>query len=523
MTPEQLKASILQRAMEGKLVPQDPNDEPASELLKIIKAEKKKLIKEGKIKRDKNESEIFKGDDGLHYEKFASGTIKEVEVPFEIPESWQWTRMRNITKIIGDGIHGTPKFSGTGNYYFINGSNLKNPNIVVDDRTKKIEYEEYVKNKRWLDSATLLLSINGTLGNIAFYKDEKIVLGKSAAYINYLIPELRNYNAVFLGSPLFEIYYEEKQTGTTIKNIPLSALRDCLIPLPPIDEQSRIVRRIKHLLDKLSTYSKSYNKLEKLNKKFPDKLKKSILQYAMQGKLVPQNPNDEPVEVLLEKMRTEKQHLFKEGKLKKKDLEESIIFKGDDNSYYEAKDKKVYIVDVPFDIPASWRWLRLGNVSDLYTGNSISKNIKESKFMNITDGYPYIATKDVISHSKIDYNNGVKIPYTEKKFRISTPNSILLCIEGGSAGRKMAINDRVICFGNKLCNLSLYGINHKWIFAYIQSPEFFSNFSSNMSGIIGGVGVSKLKEIFVPVASRDEINNIIQLTDLLFEKLSILD
>ncbi|WP_079117768.1 restriction endonuclease subunit S, partial [Streptococcus pneumoniae] len=300
MTPEQLKASILQRAMEGKLVPQNPNDEPASELLKRIKAEKEKLISEGKIKRDKKETEIFRGDDGKHYGKFADGSTQEIDVPYDIPDTWE---KKNI----------------------INYKNLQylSPE-QAPSRARKLVSQNSV----------LFSTVRPYLKNIAVVRELKEYLIASTAFI--VLDTLLNetYLKYYLLSDNFINRVNNKSTGTSYPAINDYNFNLLLIALPPLSEQQRIVEAIESALEKVDEYAESYNRLEQLDKEFPDKLKKSILQYAMQGKLVEQDPNDESVEVLLEKIRAEKQKLFEEGKIKKKDLDISIVSQGDDNSYY---------------------------------------------------------------------------------------------------------------------------------------------------------------------------------------------
>ncbi|VTJ47929.1 type I restriction-modification system S protein [Streptococcus pneumoniae] len=299
MTPEQLKASILQRAMEGKLVPQNPNDEPASELLKRIKAEKEKLISEGKIKRDKKETEIFRGDDGKHYGKFADGSTQEIDVPYDIPDTWE---KKNI----------------------INYKNLQylSPE-QAPSRARKLVSQNSV----------LFSTVRPYLKNIAVVRELKEYLIASTAFI--VLDTLLNetYLKYYLLSDNFINRVNNKSTGTSYPAINDYNFNLLLIALPPLSEQQRIVEAIESALEKVDEYAESYNRLEQLDKEFPDKLKKSILQYAMQGKLVEQDPNDESVEVLLEKIRAEKQKLFEEGKIKKKDLDISIVSQGDDNSY----------------------------------------------------------------------------------------------------------------------------------------------------------------------------------------------
>ncbi|HEO4299447.1 TPA: restriction endonuclease subunit S [Streptococcus agalactiae] len=361
MTPEQLKASILQRAMEGKLVPQDPTDEPASELLKRIKAEKENLIADGKIKRDKKETELFRGADGKPYEKLSDGTIKEVEVPYDIPASWEWVRLRNISSlsffpnISGDKI---PNYS-----WVLDMEDIEKETGRLVRKNYKTEKSSYKSNKVYFSKYTVLYAkLRPNLKKVIISDEDgfattelipiKIFGGISAEYMRYCMI-----------SPSYYFNIIKSVYGVKMPRVNATFLNSTLLPLPPLSEQKRIVEQIERALEKVDAYSESYNKLQELDKSFPDKLKKSILQYAMQGKLVPQDPNDEPVEVLLEKIQAEKQKLYEEGKLKKKDLAEIVVTKGDDNSPYK---------EVPYNIPKSWEWVRLGNISSLNFFSSIS-------------------------------------------------------------------------------------------------------------------------------------------------------
>lgn len=353
MTPEQLKASILQYAMEGKLVKQDPNDEPASELVKKIENEKNQLVEEGKIKKGRK-----------------TGAIAENEKPFDIPNSWSWIRLNAIANDIGDGLHGTPKYTSNGEYSFINGSNLKSGSISLVN-AKHIDKAEYEKIKINLDEKSILISLNGTLGNLAKYNNEKVALGKSAGYVVLTNNLVFNYIYVFLESPVFKSFYTQNYTGTTIKNIPLKALRNCPIPLPPIEEQKRIVAKIEKLMPLVDEYAESYNRLQKIDNEFEDKLKQSVLQYAMEGKLVKQNPSDEPASELIKKIENEKAELVKEGKIKKSKKLPAI-----------TDDEK------PFDIPDSWEWVRLKQITTYGNFNSI-------KGSSIPDNSWVVDMKDV--------------------------------------------------------------------------------------------------------------------------------
>ena len=221
-------------------------------------------------------------------------------------------------------------------------------------------------------------------------------------------------------------------------------------------------------------------------------LKNSILQLAIQGKLVEQREEEGTAKELLEKIEVEKKRLIKEGKIKK-----------------EKKQLKISEDEVLFDIPESWEWTRMSNIADMYTGNSIPKSIKENKYSKVKNGYDYIGTKDVGFDYTINYDNGIKIPFEEDKFRNSFKDSILMCIEGGSAGRKIGILDKTVCFGNKLCSFNLIYGEPRFLYYYLQSPLFFQAFRDEMTGIIGGVSITKLKGIIVPLPPLEEQKRIV--------------
>ena len=242
--PERLKKSILQEAVQGKLVPQDPSDEPAEALLERIRVEKLRLIKEGKIKKDKHESVIFRRDNS-HYEKCGSEEVCiDDELPFDIPSTWMWSRLSSIVTVLGDGIHGTPVYSANGTTAFINGNNLQDGKIVIKPDTKRVTDEEASKHKRCLTKNTVLLSINGTIGNVAFYDGEHVILGKSACYFNLLSGVSKEYVRLVLETDYFAKYAVSVATGTTIKNVPLAGMRNLLIPIPPTAEQAEIVQAV---------------------------------------------------------------------------------------------------------------------------------------------------------------------------------------------------------------------------------------------------------------------------------------
>ena len=229
--PEDMKKSLLQYAIQGKLVEQRPEEGTAEELFALIQQEKQRLIAEKKIKKEKQLPEIT-----------------EDEKPFDIPESWKWVRLRDIISVLGDGIHGTPQYDDTGKYFFINGNNLVKGEIVIKSDTKKVSYEEFKKYEKPLDENTILVSINGTIGNYAFYNEEPVILGKSACYFSLISGIDKEYICHLLNTQHFLDYAVKEATQTTIKNVSLKAMRMLPVPLPPLAEQKRIVEKLEHLL-----------------------------------------------------------------------------------------------------------------------------------------------------------------------------------------------------------------------------------------------------------------------------------
>ena len=510
MTAEDLRKAILQQAIQGKLVPQDPNDEPASVLLERIREEKARLVKEKKIKKDKNESIIYRGEDNSHYEKFADGTVKCIddEIPFDIPESWCWCRLgdlfqHNTGKALNsaNNVGELKKYLTTSNVYW---------NRFDFSTVKEMYFKDDEIEKCSIRKGDLLVCEGGDIGRAAIWdKDDEMCIQNHIHRLRAFIEISTMY--------IYYIFWLFKRNGVIggkgigIQGLSANALHNILIPLPPFNEQFKIVLKLETILVVSDKYEEKQNELDKLESELQPQLKKSILQYAIQGKLVAQNPTDEPASELLKRINEEKEQLIKAGKIKR-DKNTSIIFKGDDNKYYEKLGKSINDItdDLPFDIPNSWQWCKLSNIANLYTGNSINETEKKARYTDVV-GTEYIATKDVWFDNSIDYKNGIAIPdkYIDD-FRIAPANSVLMCIEGGSAGRKIGILSQDVCFGNKLCCFSPYADISEFIFYYLQSPLFFEIFSSNKNGIIGGVSVNNLKQLFIPLPPYEEIKRIIK-------------
>ena len=430
------------------------------------------------------------------------------EIPFEIPEGWEWCRLGMLfSHCTGKALNGINKKGKL--YTYITTSNL------YWDRFEMSTLKEMYFTDEELDKCTaikgdLLVCEGGDIGRSAIWNyDYDIRIQNHIHKLRAYLPLCTRffYYVMFLYKGIGNIGGK----GIGIQGLSSGALHNIILPLPPISEQERIIAQIETIMPLAAKYEKSQDELNRLNDDIYTRLRKSILQEAIQGKLVPQDPNDEPASVLLERIREEKQRLLKEGKLKKKDITDSVIFKGEDNKYFEKIGNDILCLEdeMLFDIPDKWMWTRLSTIANLYTGNSISETDKKQKYTNVY-GLEYIGTKDVGFDHLINYSNGVAIPLQHiENFKIAPSHSVLLCIEGGSAGRKIARLQKDVCFGNKLCCLSPYFVSlSEYIYYYLQSPAFFESFQGNIAGIIGGVSVNTLKSLLIPLPPIGEIKRI---------------
>ena len=458
-----------------------------------------------------------------YYEKFADGKVVCIddEIPFEIPESWQWERWGNLSHSIQYGYNAPAEESG--DIRMVRISDIQDGEVlwvkVPFCHINKSDIDTYLLQK----GDILFARTGGTVGKSFLVGD----VPYPSIYAGYLI---RTRYSNMLSSHYMKyfmecrLYWEQLRNGTIATAQPNcngKTLAKMILPIPPYNEQIRITDKLSQVLEQVCKYGESQKRLDRLNLQIHDLLKKSILQEAIKGRLVAQDTSEEPASILLQRVKEEKLRLVKEGKLKKKDVTDSTIFRDDDNKYYEQVGKNcIDITDkIPFEIPNNWVWTKLSDVADIYTGNSISETEKNAKYTNVV-GRNYIGTKDVGFDNKVFYNNGVAIPKEyEQNFRIALKDSILMCIEGGSAGRKVAILNQDVCFGNKLCCLSPFIEIGKYIYFYLQSPSFIDMFNQNKAGIIGGVSIAKVKDILIPLPPLKEQCRIIHRLEELYARL----
>ena len=418
MTGQQLKNSILQMAVQGKLVPQDPNDEPASVLLARIRKEKEELIKAGKIKKEKKPSYIFRGADNLPYEKVGKNEPVCIadEVPFEIPESWEWVRWGTLSESIQYGYNAPAQENGR--IKMVRISDIQDNSVMWETvpycDIKEEEIDAYLLNPNDI----LFARTGGTVGKsylVQEVPEEAIYAGYliRTRYSDHLCPQYLKY---FMESELYWSQLREGTIATAQPNCNGKTLGNMLVPIPPSYEQIRIVEKLNAIMAHVIEYGTAYSKSKHLNNIFPEQLKKSILQEVVQGKLVPQDPHAEPASILLERIRAEKKKLIDEGNIKK-DKHESVIFRRD-NSHYEKLDGIERCIDdeIPFEIPDSWEWVRMGSLFTVNPRNAVpddttvgfmsmpllqdgfnnSHTFEEKPWKDVKSGFTHFADNDVV-------------------------------------------------------------------------------------------------------------------------------
>ena len=518
MNGKQLKNSILQWAIQGKLVPQDPNDEPASVLLDKIRQEKERLIKEKKIKRDKNASIIYRGEDNSYYEKLlATGEVKciDEEVPFEIPQGWEWCRLGEIS------TYAQKKRK-------INASN-------ADTQLWGLDLEDIEKGGRLLNIKTV--GERKAIGDKTVFNRGDILYSKLRPYLLKILvapeggictPEIipftcygnicKDYIVSFLKSPYVDDYINSATFGVKMPRVSTETMTSLLVPLPPLSEQFRIDTKAKELMPYIDEYGKAQDKLNKLNEELSYTIRKSILQEAIQGKLVPQIAEEGTAQELLEQIKTEKQKLVMEGKLKKSALNDSVIFRGDDNKYYEQIGKKCWDIteQIPFEIPSNWEWCRVRNVSNSYIGLTY-------KPTDIDEKGTIVLRSCNIRNGKLALDDIVRVSSSISEKMLIEENDIIICARNGSkrlVGKSALIKNlpEPMTFGAfmAICKTPIY----EYMFAYLQSDLFFGQLRDvSNTTTINQLTQNKFNDFLIPIPPVREQERIAFKISQLFQEL----
>ena len=512
MTAQQLKNSILQMAVQGKLVPQDPNDEPASVLLERIRAEKERLIKEKKIKREKNPSVIFKGADNTPYEKIGD-EVHPLDTPFDIPESWEWIRFKDL---VDYSMGKTPprkeaEYWSNGTLPWVSIADLVADGTVTATKecVNNFAAENTFKGKI-SKAGTLLMSFKLTVGKVSILGIDAFHNEAIISIYPFVDPDKITTMFLFATLPLLSQSGDTKSAikGNTLNSDSLDAL---LIPLPPIMEQKRIFDKLHELTTPLLDYGAAEQKVTDLNANFPEALKKSILQEAVQGKLVPQDPSDEPAEALLERIRAEKQRLIKEGKIKK-DKHESVIFRRD-NSHYEKLDGVERCIDdeLPFEIPESWEWVRLGTIAAVLGGKRIPAG---RKLTECNTGHVYIRVSDMtdggVSTDRLLYVPEDIYP-SISKYTINKADVFITV--AGTIGRVGKIPDELdgANLTENADRLVLAGVNQDWLIKALQSGMIQEQIAEATTQVgQPKLAIARIERFLIPLPPLAEQHRIVQ-------------
>lgn len=478
MTADQLRKSILQQAIQGKLVPQDPNDEPASVLLERIREEKARLIKEKKAKREKTPSIIYRGEDNSYYEEFtATGEVRCIddEVPFDLPDGWAWARLGLLVDFSSNQSVKSGQISS--NSWLLDLEDIEKETGRVLRKKRFYEVLSKSDKHRFYSGNILYSKLRPYLNKVVLADEDGVCTSEILAFD---FGEIYNrYALFFLRSPYFVEYAMKEAYGVKMPRLGSTHGNLALFPLPPLAEQERIVAKIEELMPWVEQYGKAQSELDQLNNSIQGRLRKSVLQYAIEGKLVPQQAEDGSAEELLAEIQAEKQRLYAAGKLKKKDLAHSTIFRAEDGMYYEQGGKTITCIDeeIPFAIPKSWCWVTIGNLFQHNNGKQLNKENSLGTLMS------YITTSNLYWDGfKLDKLK--KMPFTEQEIeRCQAIKGDLLVCEGGDIGRaRIWTYDYPIMLQNHIHKLRAYLPVCTKYFYYIF-------YLYNLTGAIRGKGI----------------------------------
>ena len=528
MDAQDLNSSILQLALQGKLVPQNSNDEPSYILLEKIQKEKEQLIKDKKIKRNNKESIIFR-DNGHFYEKKGKKgepICIDEELPFEIPNSWEWIKLGSLISIITGTSYKKGDICSEG-IRILRGGNIQNNKILLLDDDVFLPNSYYNELKEIKKGDVLIVASTGSkkvIGKPGFVKEDysNISIGAFLRICRPHVNYLADYIQFIFASEYYRRHIRKLSQGTNINNVKKEYIEELYIPLPPLDEQKRIIKEFEKILPLIDEYGVNKEQLDKINSELPVKLKSSILQEAVQGKLVPQNPNDESASTLLENIKKEKEELIKTKKIKRNN-KESTIYK-ENGHYYERIGKKgepTCIDDeIPFEIPNNWEWCRLGFIGDWGAG-ATPKRGEPKYYSNGT--IPWLKTGDL--------NNGVinevpefitEIALKETSVRLNPIGSVLIAMYGATIGKVGILN--IEATTNQACCacLPFNGIYNKYLFYYLMSQN--KNFNKmGEGGAQPNISRTKIINYLFPVPPLNEQKRIVEKIEKILAEIEILN
>jgi type I restriction enzyme S subunit len=479
MTPQELRASILQQAIQGKLVEQCPEEGTGEKLFQQILEEKRPLIAAGFFKKDKPLTEIA-----------------EEEIPFDIPDTWKWVRLDDVVKKSikrGKSPTYTPK---SGTLVFAQKCNTKAGYINLDialflDETKLAKYPD----EEFLQDCDIVINStgNGTLGRVGMYRDADnprqlpIVPDSHVTVIRTNTTVCVDY--VYYVLKYYQPYMEKLGTGSTNQTeLNANIVRALLFPLPPAAEQKRIVSKLKEILPLIDRYEAAWNKLEAFNKRFPGDMQKSILQLAIQGKLVDQRPEEGTGEELFQQIQSEKQALIKAGKIKKEKPLPDI-----------AED------EIPFDIPETWKWVRLGDVASINGGFAF-------KSTNYTPTGVRVVRISDFNECGFVNDNIVRHPYDESLSQyVLDIENILLCMTGGTVGKSLFVTelDERMVVNQRVATIKVKSILPDYVYQVILAPITQKVIQYSKNSTNDNISMDTIKNFLIPLPPLEEQRRIV--------------
>ena len=520
MNTKQLKAKVLDLAIHGKLLSPEtvaelkksPDYETADVLLEKIRKEKEEKIAKGELKRDKKDSYIFVGDDKRHYEKFADGTVKDIEdeIPFDVPEGWAWCRLGDLCLFQNGYAFLSSKFSKAGKTKVIRISDITDG--FVDESNCVFSLEEVEDDSFLVKKGDLLIAMSGaTTGKNGIYNSNNI------AYINQrvgnikvrtpdaLLPDFRNYYIQAMETEILKQAY-----GGAQPNISSTKILEMFVPLPPLIEQKEIVSKLEIAFEQIISIDANKNDLQIAIKK----AKSKILDLTIHGKLFPQDTNDESASTLLEKLRAEKEEKIAKGELKR-DKNDSYIYKGSDNCYYEKfADGRTEEIDIPFEIPTTWNWCKLGSICDYGKCISVNANTLKSEDW-------------ILDLEDIEKDTGKIIAFKSFAERKSESTKHKFC-KGQVLYSKLRpyLNKVVIAPKDGYCTSEILPLNFNNLLTsrYAQVLLMSSYFLGLVNMVTYGVKMPRLgtedaKKMLIPIPPMQEQHRIIDKIDTLFARL----
>ena len=518
MDTKALRQKMLDLAIRGKLVPQDPNDEPASVLLERIRQQKQQMVKEGKLKAKdiKNDSIIFVGEDNLHYEKFADGSVKciEDEIPLDLPEGWAWERLSNLAAFSGGKTPSTSRREyWDGEVLWVTSKDMKSKYITSSQlRLSALGAEQM---QVYQPDTLLLVTRSGILRHtlpIAILKECATVNQDLKAIVLYM-PELAEYIYVCLKGMETQLLLKYTKSGTTVENVNFDEFRKVLLPIAPLHEVGKIIAATNDATQIVSAIEDDKVALAE----YVARAKAKILDLAIRGQLVPQDPNDEPASVLLERIRAEKEELIRQGKIKR-DKKESVIFRGEDNSYYEKIGGKVVNIDdeIPFELPDSWFWCRLGNIGDWQTG--ATPNRRKPEYYE--GAIPWIKTGDLNNGYITEVPEAItELALAETSVKVIPSNTVIVAMYGATIG-KVGITTFESTTNQACCACcNPQAVRGKYLFYYLMShKDVFVSMAEG--GAQPNISKEKIVATLIPIPPYDEQTRITKIVEASF---SILD